>query len=863
MSPPIKMRRLRPRKQNWKQNDTSTSSSRIQNQRSSIHIPRGELFNLVCNYEGYTNSVAPDVTVREGLYNLEDVTAYGVSEAAQKELWDKEVERLSSALEEPEKSIQFVGTEELSHDTKDAYDILAHLADQMWIALNIVILDCQATLSRHFPLLTEDDQLRSSRDILEKFTAEDENEEDDATRQAETANSGSKGTREDYFQLVDYLTATLARTLCKAASGDTWHYNILANLVKLSTKLKVVSFRLEEFASDSLESAPAKRSPRLPSAPASRDNAPLNTGMGRDGGGSLDFLGEMLSTLHREDGNTERAYSGPNTRKNAVKQLYWLETVKFKRPIHKIFQYILVSLRGQKKLTTTSTTSYEICAMVFDTNFQEFSTFVYQDIDGEYLGASKPENISVANAVFEVLTATMKTLDERQPETDPRNVTNVSGGTNASANRTSSGTPNEETAESNASDTAVAESSSSRTTPQSNTVGTTISWSYTATDPDSQIHSNGSRTSSNLSTDEQSRMKDKKLKSMSEVIMVMVPLLLASPRVIDMMTDFIGLCVHTARPEKICLNSATKKYKAIFFLNTAEYRELWTERPSVSQLSRSPMAGVAIPSCTDGRRLQMNMTLSEQSQKYQNDLQAVTNAMKEWIFEENGVRVRSEWYVWTVLTIALTLVLGGIASGILINDRLTGVDPFNITTFCWVLAAFIVLLAKSVRVSNWPWRDFLRRTVLCRSVSELHSMTGIDEQLILGKLLQVESDSRLQTRGPYNCVFTQKTSSADGFSIDHPMSIQTMLLSGLVMIQVEAIFQGEFLVCLDLRKGTSYHVVQQSKDPTDDREYIVSDRLATDGVQDTSRQRIPLQKRGDARWNRVVGVYSEQDCLFT
>ncbi|KAK0640168.1 hypothetical protein DIS24_g9631 [Lasiodiplodia hormozganensis] len=410
MSPPIRMRRLRLRKQNWKQNDTSTSSSTIQSQKNSIHIPPDELFNLVCNYEGYTNSVAPDVTVREGLFNLEDVTAYGVSEAAQKELWDEEVKRLSLVVKEPDKPIQFAGTGELSHDTKDAYDILAHLADQIWIALNIVILDCQAVLSRHFPLLTDEDQLRSSRDILERFTAEDE-EEEDASRQAETANGGLKGTREDYFQLVDYLTATLARALCKAASGDTWHYNILANLVKLSTKLKVVSFRLEEFASDSLESAPTKRSARLPSAPASRGNAPLNTSMGRDGGGSLDFLGEMLSTLHREDGNTERAYSGPNTRKNAVKQLYWLETVKFKRPLHKIVEYILVSLRGQTKLTTTSTTSYEICAMVFDTNFQEFSTFVYQDIGGEYLGASKPENISVANAVFEVLTTTVKSLD--------------------------------------------------------------------------------------------------------------------------------------------------------------------------------------------------------------------------------------------------------------------------------------------------------------------------------------------------------------------------------------------------------------------------------------------------------------------
>lgn len=92
----------------------------------------------------------------------------------------------------------------------------------------------------------------------------------------------------------------------------------------------------------------------------------------------------------------------------------------------------------------------------------------------------------------------------------------------------------------------------------------------------------------------------------------------------------------------------------------------------------------------------------------------------------------------------------------------------------------------------------LKHLVLRRSVSELRAVTGLDDQLILALLLQEESSTPLQTRGPYNTVFSRKENGGNGFSIDQPLSIRTMLLSGLIMIQVQAIYHGKFLVCLDL-----------------------------------------------------------------
>lgn len=72
------------------------------------------------------------------------------------------------------------------------------------------------------------------------------------------------------------------------------------------------------------------------------------------------------------------------------------------------------------------------------------------------------------------------------------------------------------------------------------------------------------------------------------------------------------------------------------------------------------------------------------------------------------MRDRCDWYVGAVSAAAAVLVFGGIAAGITVGERLPGVDPFNITTFSWVLAAFVVLTSKSARVVSWPWWDFLQ-----------------------------------------------------------------------------------------------------------------------------------------------------------
>ncbi|KAF8241488.1 hypothetical protein K440DRAFT_591912 [Wilcoxina mikolae CBS 423.85] len=228
--------------------------------------------------------------------------------------------------------------------------------------------------------------------------------------------------------------------------------------------------------------------------------------------------------------------------------------------------------------------------------------------------------------------------------------------------------------------------------------------------------------------------------------------------------------------------------------------------------------------------------------------------MNGWIYDENSVIVKCEVYVWTVMIAAIILVVGGLVIGFTVQSRIKGVDPFNITTYCWVLAAFVILVGKSVRVETWSWRDFLLRRVVCRSVSELHAVTRVPEQIILAKLLSDEDISILNTRGPFNSVF--RNTANDGFSIDHPLTMWTMLLSGLIMVKVST-NQGSALVCLDVRNGTKYKWVRNGAMQTKDM-YLVCPEM--DRAYSRS-ETLPLKTR-KFEWQGILGLYSNKTAKF-
>lgn len=197
-----------------------------------------------------------------------------------------------------------------------------------------------------------------------------------------------------------------------------------------------------------------------------------------------------------------------------------------------------------------------------------------------------------------------------------------------------------------------------------------------------------------------------------------------------------------------------------------------------------------------------------------------------------------------------------------LGDRLAGVDPSNITTFAWLLADFILVIAKSRYVCQWPWHDFLRGQVVCESIKEFAVVTGIYAQMILTNLLHNKRNTTLITKGPYNGMFDRRAESGnEGFSIDVPIRLSTMLASGFVILKVLSV-KGERLICLDVRKGSDWgigaamrHHHVEYLSCTDLEE---EDEVKIESLEDTNGaigNKILRLIRLHFLWTRVLGVY--------
>ncbi|OTB10490.1 hypothetical protein K445DRAFT_380084 [Daldinia sp. EC12] len=883
-----------------------------------MQVSKEEILKIACNYTGYSApNVTPETVVSTGIFNLEDVVEYGVDASIQTQLWGGEIERLLVATTDLQQALTFTGSSALHHSTKRSFDYLARLADIVYVSFNISIHDYQATLEEHCPGLMIESLLHESRNLLERYTEEkgedeDENDENSPSTAGKGEDKRDEVSYDDCFELIDYLTATLARFLCKSAWGSEWHGQILAYLAKLATKLKITSYQPKEWATASLEAHPqARGSNRLAGIHAYRRG---NVDIDHHGGGNHD-LEAPNETLNKVAnfmnllGRTDHTESSPRTRRYAVQQHYWMTCAKIRSPLQRIIMYTLIAIRGRRKLSTSLPTSFEMCATLYNVGLDDLPLLVFQDMDGESLGSWKMENLTVSHAAFEILDLTMKGLEKSTQQMPLTATTNEQSGGITSAEHTpsqncSGADTRSCTGEGNVT-RSVAESSNprvagrvafavgintARNVPsrlEYSDIQASVVWHYEISD-----FQGPSASSKPLSADPNMGIKPhrKTLASMNDIVTIMLPLVLASPRLVDMTTDMIGLCAHAAETKGEILPRPAAGIKASFCLSTTEYDNKWDAKKlkSAAPLSKSLLGRDALltwhsggvptrvpttvptrlpitaPSATTTKAIKAGDLQRDLAQKGLEDLQNATKIMSNWVFEEGGVRVKCDWYVGICMFIAAILVVGGIVAGLTINERLPGVDPFNIATFCWVLAAFFILIVKSIRVAQWPWRDFLRREVLCRSVSELSSVTRIDSQLIIAQLLLNEDITQLKTRGPFNCVFSRRTESAEGFSIDEPLSMRTMLLSGLIMVQVHGQYHGEFLVCLDIRKGTDYNCVPDSNSGIGQREYIVSAMLSDKNkASEDGPIRIHLKRTHEVAWGGIVGFYNQENSCFT
>ncbi|KAH8681801.1 hypothetical protein BX600DRAFT_491959 [Xylariales sp. PMI_506] len=186
------------------------------------------------------------------------------------------------------------------------------------------------------------------------------------------------------------------------------------------------------------------------------------------------------------------------------------------------------------------------------------------------------------------------------------------------------------------------------------------------------------------------------------------------------------------------------------------------------------------------------MVLKRNAMKTLEEYKARKAEMRSWAVTEDSIRVKTTKYSGIVLGIAIGIIGGCIPIPFLVGDKIAGVDPFQFITFGWLLAGAFLVGAKSRYVENWPWHDFLRGQIVCRSVSELSVASRVKKQAVLLYLLHHEYRNPLLFRGPYNSVFRREAATgAQGFNIDVPTAHATVLVAGFIVLEVEEKEQEE------------------------------------------------------------------------
>ncbi|EKJ73106.1 hypothetical protein FPSE_06719 [Fusarium pseudograminearum CS3096] len=291
------------------------------------------------------------------------------------------------------------------------------------------------------------------------------------------------------------------------------------------------------------------------------------------------------------------------------------------------------------------------------------------------------------------------------------------------------------------------------------------------------------------------------IKSMTEIVSIMVLVSCMDPSLTE---DMVKVC-STVRASNVLpkVSNTVQKYAAFFsFRNVpveSNLQPLQNSRP-LSQSFILKSGNVPISVVPDRDNAPSRWEFSEAAQKDLHKSESmrrhVSLSARGWAVDEQAISVSCLKYTVSIMVGCSILVLGGLMAGLFVGSRIDGVDPFNLTMFAWIIAGFIILVSKSLRVGEWNWRDFLKGRVTCRTVHELASVTNLDEQGIIMQLLSSEKEWPLISRGPYNSAFSN--TGADGFSVDVKPKIGTLFVSGLLVLEV-LMESGPALVCLDIR----------------------------------------------------------------
>lgn len=704
------------------------------------------------------------------------------------------------------------GAEIFAKDSLDAHKVTSRFAERMWDAINVIVHDSQAALAINCKELCNPDILARSRKHLEAMAAQ-------SSQTSPQYSTEELSLQEDHYNFMGYCTAVLSRVhaVCAPFSAVPLHPkacpHFIAALAKISAKLKIVSNQRLHPAQSSLTNCRSYMSSGECHQHGTHNKAAAN--------GDGESLSPMISARHNVK---VVGVVSSETRVKAIEMEYYLHTTRLQYAILELLRIMLSSVRLMD-FDPTNFERYEISAAFYTRPLALMATLVFRDLDQSYSGSSDPALTDRAWAPIIVTEAVVSvihqgSLDEEVGKPEACVTSSTLSGQDDRAGNSGQGSPTGQSS-------AFTES-----------LGTEV-----------HIVLQGqilTRAESKYRAPRRTR-----LRSMSDVISVVVPLMLATPRAIIILCEDIRSRGRQQR-EAPCQQD-------IYFFP-------WTK--AIIQLNSTITSGYLFRGQHKDAEAGTLLYAIRLGIIYPGTLETEKQQMDSWAIQERGVMVNCKKYVAALMTLCASLACGCIAMGLAVGTRIPGVDPFNLASFSWILAAFVMLIGKSIRVRSWCWHDFVHGRVFCQSLSELSSVTRIDAQHIFIKLFDEQSLMHLQTRGPYNAIFTRK--SDDGFAIDVPLAIGALLNCGLVMVRVllSVPGRGALLVCLDLRQGRTINVLPASYNSDESgnqaREWIYSqDDVNTycDGVTTQLRR---WHTGRQLNWGEVTGLdYIQSSEVFT
>lgn len=288
------------------------------------------------------------------LPQFDAVGQYGFEDSRAKQLLLAEIRRLVRVVQEHRDPLTFSDDKYFKtvEASPEGYQRLDHLARKIMCATNICSLDNECLVLKHGNRSGRLDKNKLSRNLqsLKKYVQAQAGTMNDEVPSSSSCPDPDQEKAASY-NLIDYMSALLARLLIESASGDHWQHNLLGVLATWTTKCKILLLDLETNASISVMYAEADiaANPEMPNlfGDSKKDD---------------DFDPcEMEDFKESVDAPTENAHAAAHCMKQSV----------YRMNLDKLWDYLLLSLTPSSR-SGFAINAYEVCSVVYETGLEGF-----------------------------------------------------------------------------------------------------------------------------------------------------------------------------------------------------------------------------------------------------------------------------------------------------------------------------------------------------------------------------------------------------------------------------------------------------------------------------------------------------------